>query len=68
MKNIEKYIDHTLLKADAKLDAIKRICDEAKAHGFMSVCVNSCHCDFVAKELAGSGVKTCCVVGFPLGA
>ena len=66
--NIEKYIDHTLLKPEAKLCDIKRICDEAKAHGFMSVCVNSCHCAFVAKELEGSGVRTSCVVGFPLGA
>lgn len=68
MKNIESYIDHTLLKADAKLEAIKKICDEAKEHHFKSVCVNSCHCKFVADELRGSGVATCCVVGFPLGA
>ncbi len=66
--NIEKYIDHTLLKPEAKLSDIKRICDEAKEHHFMSVCVNSCHCAFVSKELEGSGVRTCCVVGFPLGA
>ena len=68
MQNIEKYIDHTLLKPDAKLEAIERVCNEAKEHGFMSVCVNSCHCGFVAEQLEGSGVKTCCVVGFPLGA
>lgn len=68
MKNIAEYIDHTLLKPEAKLDAIKRICDEAKEHHFKSVCVNSCHCRFVSQELAGSGVNTCCVVGFPLGA
>lgn len=68
MKNIEKYIDHTLLKADATTEAIRKVCAEAREHGFMSVCVNSCHCAFVAKELEGSGVKTCCVVGFPLGA
>ena len=68
MNNIAEYVDHTLLKADAKLEAIKRICDEAKEHHFKSVCVNSCHCEFVANELKGSGVNTCCVVGFPLGA
>ena len=68
MQNIEKYVDHTLLKADAKKEAIMKICAEAREHGFMSVCVNSCHCELVSKELAGSGVKTCCVVGFPLGA
>lgn len=68
MQSIEKYVDHTLLKADATREAIKRVCDEAKEHGFMSVCVNSCHCAFVANELRGTPVKTCCVVGFPLGA
>ena len=68
MEHIEKLIDHTLLKADASKEAIKRICAEAREHGFMSVCVNSCHAAFVSEELRGSGVKTCCVVGFPLGA
>ena len=68
MKDIEKYIDHTLLKPEAKTEAIKRICAEAREHGFMSVCVNSCHVKLVSEELKGSGVKTCCVVGFPLGA
>ncbi len=68
IKNINEYIDHTLLKADAKLEAIAKICAEAKEHHFKSVCINSCHCRFVAEQLAGSGVNTCCVVGFPLGA
>ena len=68
MKNIEKYIDHTLLKPEAKAEAIKTVCAEAREHGFMSVCVNSCHVKLVSEELKGSGVKTCCVVGFPLGA
>ncbi|MBO4384683.1 MAG: deoxyribose-phosphate aldolase [Clostridia bacterium] len=68
MKNIEKYIDHTLLKPDATTGAVKKICAEAREHGFMSVCVNSCHVKLVSEELEGSGVKTCCVVGFPLGA
>ena len=68
MNNIEKYIDHTLLKPDATRSAIKQICAEAREHGFMSVCVNSCHAKLVSEELKGSGVKTCCVVGFPLGA
>ncbi|MCR5610944.1 MAG: deoxyribose-phosphate aldolase [Clostridiales bacterium] len=68
MNNIEKYVDHTLLKPEAKSDAIRKICAEAREHGFMSVCVNSCHVKLVSEELKGSGVKTCCVVGFPLGA
>lgn len=68
MKNIEKYIDHTLLKPEATTEQIKAVCAEAREHGFMSVCVNSCHVKLVTDELKGSGVKTCCVVGFPLGA
>ncbi len=66
--SIANKIDHTMLKADSTIETIKRYCTEAKEYGFASVCVNSCHVPFVAKELAGSGVKTCCVVGFPLGA
>lgn len=66
--SIANKIDHTMLKADASVETIKKYCAEAKEHGFASVCVNSCHVPFVAKELEGSNVKTCCVVGFPLGA
>lgn len=66
--NLAKYIDHTILKADATSDQVKVICDEAREYGFMSVCVNSVHTAFVSKQLEGSGVKTCTVVGFPLGA
>lgn len=66
--NISKMIDHTMLKADTKTEIIVKYCEEAKKHGFASVCVNSCHVPLVAKELEGSEVKTCCVIGFPLGA
>ncbi len=68
MESLAKMIDHTLLKANATSTDIRRICAEAREHGFASVCVNSCHAKLVTQELAGSGVKTCCVVGFPLGA
>ena len=68
MKNISKMIDHTLLKASATQADIKRICSEAKQYGFASVCVNSCYAKLVTSQLKGTGVKTCCVVGFPLGA
>lgn len=61
-------IDHTMLKADARRDTIIRYCREAREQGFASVCVNSAFVPLVAKELAGSAVKACCVVGFPLGA
>lgn len=62
-----KLFDHTLLKADATSQQIRRVCQEAKEHGFASVCVNSYYTALVAKELEGSDVMTCTVVGFPLG-
>lgn len=65
---IEKLIDHTLLKSDASAEQIKKICAEARQYGFMSVCVNPARVELVHKELEGSGVKTCCVIGFPIGA
>ena len=66
--DIAKMIDHTMLKADATKDTILRYCEEAKDNGFASVCVNSSYVALVAKTLKGSGVHTCTVVGFPLGA
>lgn len=65
---INGLIDHTMLKPDAGKEVIKRYCREALENGFASVCVNSCHVPLVAKQLRGSEIKTCCVVGFPLGA
>jgi deoxyribose-phosphate aldolase len=66
--NLAKYIDHTLLKADAKPAAIARLCREAKENGFASVCVNPCWVEKCAGLLKGSTVKVCTVIGFPLGA
>ena len=66
--SIANKIDHTILKADATTEAVKKYCSEAKTHGFASVCVNTCQVPLVANELKDSKVKTCCVVGFPLGA
>ena len=65
---LNKYIDHTLLKADSTTEQIKKLCDEARQYDFASVCVNSCHVPLAKDELAGTDVKVCCVVGFPLGA
>ena len=65
---LNKMIDHTILKADAKREDVVRYCEEAKKYDFMSVCVNSCNVKIVKKALDGSDVKVCCVVGFPLGA
>lgn len=62
-----KLFDHTILRADAGWEEVKRICAQAKEYGFMSVCVNGYYTALVAKELAGSDVKVCTVVGFPLG-
>src|SRR5579884_2617210 len=61
-------IDHTLLKPEATREDIIKVCREALQYGFASVCVNSCWVPVVAPELAGSSVKVCTVVGFPLGA
>ena len=63
-----KYIDHTLLKADASLEAIRKLCEEARDYDFKSVCVNTCNIPFCKQRLEGSDVLVCCVVGFPLGA
>ena len=65
---LNKYIDHTLLKADATQDKIETLCKEAKEYDFASVCVNTYWVPFCAKQLEGSDVKVCTVVGFPLGA
>lgn len=65
---LAKYMDHTLLKADATLDGIDRVVAEAKQFGCASVCVNPFWVPYVARLLDGSGVATCTVVGFPLGA
>ncbi len=65
---LNKYIDHTNLKADAKKEDIKKVCDEAKKYKFASVCVNPANVKYVSSELKGSEIKTCAVVGFPLGA
>ena len=68
MNRIETYIDHTLLKPEASKDQVLKICNEAKQYGFASVCVNPAYIGLVAKELEGSGVSPCAVIGFPLGA
>lgn len=65
---LAKYIDHTLLKPDASIEDIAKLCDEGAKYGFYSVCVNSCYVKFAASKLKASDVKVCSVVGFPLGA
>nr|NNM89734.1 deoxyribose-phosphate aldolase [Bacilli bacterium] len=67
-KSLAKTIDHTLLKPEATPDQVKVICEEARQWHVASVCVNALYVPLVAKELAGSDVAVCSVVGFPLGA
>ena len=66
--DLAKFIDHTLLKPDAKASDIARLCREAKEHGFKSVCVNPCWVPKCREALAGTKVAVCTVIGFPLGA
>lgn len=67
MMAYNKLIDHTLLKADARYEDIKTLCDEARQYDFASVCVNPHFIPTCAKLLKGSNVKVCTVIGFPLG-
>jgi deoxyribose-phosphate aldolase len=66
--SIAALIDHTILKPDATRADVLKVCREAREYRFASVCVNPYWVPLVARELAGSGVKVCSVVGFPLGA
>lgn len=68
MTNYASMIDHTLLKADATRPQIEKICAEAKQFVFASVCVNPTWVKAAADILAGTEVKVCTVIGFPLGA
>ena len=63
-----KYIDHTILKANATDAEVINLCNEAKEYDFASVCVNPTWVSLCADELKGTDVKVCTVIGFPLGA
>lgn len=63
-----KYIDHTILKQDASLESIDKLCHEALKYDFASVCVNPCFVERCYNILKDSDVKVCTVIGFPLGA
>lgn len=67
-KDLAKYIDHTLLKADATRPAIEVLCKEAAEYHFMSVCINPTWVKYASDLLKDSDVKVCTVIGFPLGA
>ena len=67
-RTVARYIDHTLLRPDATRDEIMKLCEEGARYGFASVCINPTWVREAACALRGSGVKTCTVIGFPLGA
>ncbi|MBW7839518.1 MAG: deoxyribose-phosphate aldolase, partial [Chitinophagaceae bacterium] len=65
--NIEKYIEHTILKQTTTLADVERICNEAKTYKFAAVCIPPLYVKKTKEFLAGSGVNTCTVIGFPFG-
>ncbi len=66
--DLARMIDHTLLKPDATIDEITKLCHEAKKYNFASVCINPSYVSRCAKLLRDTSVKVCTVIGFPLGA
>ena len=66
--DLARYIDHTLLKAEATAAQIDTLCDEAMEYHFASVCINPTWVKRAAQRLRGSAVPVCTVIGFPLGA
>ena len=67
-EEILSHVDHTLLKPEATPAQVEKLCAEAAEYHFASVCVNPVYIPLAARLLDGTGVKVCCVVGFPLGA
>lgn len=68
MDNLNKYIEHTLLKQDATQEELTKLLDEAIENKFLGICVNPCHVKFAKEYLKNSDVKIVTVIGFPLGA
>lgn len=68
MENLNKHIEHTLLKQDAKLEDFTKLFNEAKEHQFLGVCINPAYVKLAKENLKNSDVKVVTVVGFPLGA
>ena len=65
---LNRMIDHTILKPEATEAAVQKIIDEAKEYNFFSVCINPCWVAFASEQLADTDVAVCTVIGFPLGA
>jgi len=66
-KDLARLIDHTLLGPAATREGVRRLCEEARASGFASVCVNPCYASLAAELLRGTDVKVCVTIGFPHG-
>lgn len=68
MENLNKYIEHTLLKQDATTEALNKLYEEAKEHNFRGVCINPAYVKTAKEALKDTEVKVITVIGFPLGA
>lgn len=68
MENLNKHIEHTLLKQDAKLEDFIKLFNEAKVHKFLGVCINPAYVKLAKENLKDNDVKVVTVIGFPLGA
>lgn len=66
--DLNKHIEHTLLKQDAKYEDFIKLFDEAKEHKFLGVCINPAYVTLAKEKLKGTNVKVVTVIGFPLGA
>ena len=68
MENLNKYVEHTLLKQDATKAELLKLFDVATQYNFLGVCVNPCYVPLAKENLKDSDVKIVTVIGFPLGA
>lgn len=68
INNLAAICDHTVLRPNTTKETIDKFCREALEWGFASICVNPANVAYVSNRLEGSTVKTCTVIGFPLGA
>ena len=68
MDNLNRHIEHTLLKQDATKEDFEKLFKEAKEHNFLGVCINPAYIKMAKQELKDSGIKVVTVIGFPLGA
>ena len=68
MENLNKYVEHTILKQDARKADLIKLFEEAKEYKFLGVCINPCYVKLAKENLKDTDVKVVTVIGFPLGA